>query len=156
MAWEIERKFRVSGPWKDLAVRSYRIRQGYLTPEGAGWSVRVRMRDDEAFLTIKGPSPDGGLSRYEFERPIPTDDALCMLAQCVTGPLEKRRWIVPWEGTTYEVDEFEGANAGLVVAEVELPGPDAPFARAPFLGEEVTGDARYYNTSLCAHPFSSW
>lgn len=156
MSMEIERKYLVAGPYKHLATHCHAVRQGYLTPPGNGWSVRVRMRDEEAFVTVKGPSADGGLSRPEFEWPIPPDEARQLIDLCPTGPLEKRRWIVPWDGITVEVDEFMGQNAGLTVAEIELPHADAPVPKVPFLGDEVTGDTRYYNTSLCAHPFSEW
>lgn len=155
MAIEIERKFLVAGPYKDLAASSSHIRQGYIC-SGHGRTVRVRIRDKQAFLTIKGPSRDGGLSRYEFEKEITIDEGLSLLSLCEPGIVDKRRWLVPVGKHTFEVDEFFGENEGLTVAEVELGSADEPFERPPFLGEEVTGDRRYYNSSLRQHPFSQW
>lgn len=155
MAIEIERKFLVAGPYKDLAASSSHIRQGYIC-SGHGRTVRVRIRDKQAFLTIKGPSRDGGLSRYEFEKEITIDEGLSLLSLCEPGIVDKRRWLVPVGKHTFEVDEFFGENEGLTVAEVELGSADEPFECPSFLGEEVTGDRRYYNSSLRQHPFSQW
>ncbi len=155
MAIEIERKFLVKGEYKPLASSFSRIVQGYIC-SGRGRTVRVRLRDDKGYLTIKGPSLDGGLSRYEFEKEISKDEALSLLRLCEPGMVDKVRWLVPWEGHTYEVDEFFGENEGLVVAEIELSRPDESFSPAPFLGEEVTGDRRYYNSSLRALPYTKW
>ncbi len=155
MAIEIERKFLVKGEYKPLASSFSRIVQGYIC-SGRGRTVRVRLRDDKGYLTIKGPSLDGGLSRYEFEKEITKDEALSLLRLCEPGMVDKVRWLVPWEGHTYEVDEFFGENEGLVVAEIELSRTDEPFSPAPFLGEEVTGDRRYYNSSLRALPYTKW
>lgn len=154
MALEIERKFLVGGPYKELATSCAHIRQGYICAE-RGRTVRVRLRDERAYLTIKGPSRDGGLSRYEFEKEISTDEALSLLLLCQDGIIDKHRWLVPCGGHTFEVDEFHGENEGLVVAEVELSRPDEPFERPPFLAEEVTGDRRYYNSSLRLHPMGT-
>lgn len=155
MAIEIERKFLVKGEYKPLASSFSRIVQGYIC-SGRGRTVRVRLRDDKGYLTIKGPSLDGGLSRYEFEKEITKDEALSLLRLCEPGMVDKVRWLVPWGGHTYEVDEFFGENEGLVVAEIELSRPDEPFSPAPFLGEEVTGDRRYYNSSLRVLPYTKW
>lgn len=155
MALEIERKFLVKGEFKSLASSSSRIVQGYIC-SGRGRTVRVRLRDEKGYLTIKGPSLDGGLSRYEFEKEITQGEALSLLRLCEPGMVDKVRWLVPWQGHTYEVDEFLGDNRGLVVAEIELSRPDEPFAPAPFLGDEVTGDRRYYNSSLRACPYCKW
>ena len=154
---EIERKFLVrDDTYKALATSHSRIVQGYICNE-SGRTVRVRLRGDEAFLTIKGPSRDGGLSRYEFEKPLTPDEALSLLALCQGGLVEKERWLVPLEdGHVVEVDEFHGLNAGLVMAEVELESAEDTFPRPDFLAEEVTGDRRYYNSQLLRHPFSTW
>jgi len=156
MSQEIERKFliRAGGDYKSLSRGSSHIRQGYIKADGA--TVRVRLRDDRAFLTIKGPSADGGLSRYEFETEISPSDAAELLQLCRGGVVSKRRWLVDWCGHTFEVDEFEGDNEGLVVAEVELRRADEPFERPPFLGTEVTGDRRYYNSHLLRNPYRLW
>lgn len=155
MALEIERKFLVEGDYKSLSTSHSRIIQGYICSE-RGRTVRVRLRDEQGYLTIKGPSLDGGLSRYEFEKPITRDEALSLLHLCEPGIIDKIRWLVPQGRHTYEVDEFFGDNAGLVVAEVELSAPDESFERAPFLGKEVTGDRRYYNSQLRVNPYKNW
>ena len=155
MALEIERKFLVEGDYKSLSTSHSRIIQGYIC-SGRGRTVRVRLRDEQGYLTIKGPSLDGGLSRYEFEKPISRDEALSLLHLCEPGIIDKIRWLVPQGRHTYEVDEFFGDNAGLVVAEVELSAPDEPFEHAPFLGKEVTGDRRYYNSQLRINPYKDW
>jgi len=155
MALEIERKFLVAGEYKSLATSHSRIVQGYICSQ-QGRTVRVRLRGEKGYLTIKGPSMRGGLSRYEFEKEITLDEALSLLRLCEPGIIDKVRWLVPAGKHTYEVDEFAGDNAGLVVAEIELSSEDEPFERAPFLGKEVTGDRRYYNSSLRVQPFKTW
>ncbi|MBR1574985.1 MAG: CYTH domain-containing protein [Bacteroidales bacterium] len=152
---EIERKFLVCGEFKDAAVSSTRIRQAYINHEG-GRTVRVRIRDDKAYLTIKGPSRDGGLSRFEWEIEIPVPDAEALMQLRVSPVIDKRRFLVPWSGHTFEVDEFYGDNEGLTMAEVELSAPDEAFERPSWLGREVTGDRRYYNSHLSRHPFKEW
>lgn len=154
MAQEIERKFLVTGDYRSSAASSSRIAQGYICSDGR--TVRVRIRDDRGYLTIKGPSLDGGLSRYEWEMEIPLDDARDLMKLCRGGVIDKTRYLVPFAGHTFEVDEFYGDNEGLVVAEVELSVPDEPFERPPFLGREVTGDRRYYNAQLMQHPYCMW
>lgn len=157
MALEIERKFLVAGEYKSLASSSERITQGYLS-SASGRTVRVRIRGDRGWLTIKGPSKDGGLSRFEWEMEIPLSDARALLDLCEPGAIDKTRWLVPaGDGIhTWEVDEFHGENAGLVVAEIELRSEADAFERPSWLGPEVTGDRRYYNSQLTQHPFSSW
>lgn len=155
MALEIERKFLVVGDYKSLSTSHSRIVQGYICSE-RGRTVRVRIRGEKGYLTIKGPSRDGGLSRYEFEKEVTMDEALSLLTLCEPGMIDKVRWLVPVGNHVYEVDEFFGDNAGLVVAEVELRSADEPFERPPFLGEEVTGDRKYYNSSLRRCPFKDW
>ncbi|MBQ2534821.1 MAG: CYTH domain-containing protein, partial [Prevotella sp.] len=142
---EIERKFLVKrdGAFKKMASSQSAIAQGYMNVESA--TVRIRLRDEKAYLTIKGPSRDGGLSRYEFEREIPIEDAREMLKLCKGGLVEKTRYLVPYEGHTFEVDEFKGANEGLLFAEVELKSEDEPFEKPEWLGPEVTGDRHFYN-----------
>lgn len=155
MPCEIERKFLVAGDYKALASSASRVAQGYICTEH-GRTVRVRLRDGRGYLTIKGPSADGGLSRYEWEKELPASEARELMSLCREGRIEKTRWLVPWGGRTFEVDEFHGANEGLTVAEIELAAPDERFDFPPFLGREVTGDARFYNSSLTLRPFSAW
>ena len=152
---EIERKFLVSGDFRSGAARSTRIRQAYINNEG-GRTVRVRIRDEKAYLTIKGPSLDGGLSRLEWEIEIPVADAEQLMQLRVTPLVDKRRYLVPFGGHTFEVDEFYGDNEGLVMAEVELSSVDEAFSRPDWLGAEVTGDRRYYNSHLARHPYKEW
>ena len=156
MALEIERKFLVTDDsYKAMVFHSDRIAQGYLCREG-GNSTRVRVRGDKGYLTIKGPSMDGGLSRFEWEKEIPSGEAWELLKLCHGGIIDKTRHLVKCGKHTFEVDEFHGDNDGLVVAEVELESADEAFERPPFLGKEVTGDKRYYNSSLTRFPFKCW
>ena len=155
MALEIERKFLVRGEFKSSAVSSSHIIQGYLCKE-SGRTVRVRIRDDKAYLTIKGPSFDGGLSRFEWEKEIPVGDARELMKLSISPIIDKRRFLVPYEGHTFEVDEFYGDNEGLTMAEVELSDQKEIFARPEWLGEELTGDKRFYNSHLAMHPFKEW
>ena len=130
MALEIERKFLVAGEYKSLAVSHERITQGYIS-SARGRTVRVRIRGDKGYLTIKGPSGNGGLSRFEWEMEIPVADARNLLALCEPGAIDKTRWLVPsGDGVhTWEVDEFHGDNDGLVVAEIELRSEDDAFEK---------------------------
>lgn len=154
---EIERKFLVKkgSDFKAQAYTHDRIKQGYIC-SGHGRTVRVRVRGDRAYLTIKGPSRDGGLSRYEFEKEIAVEEAEQLFALCEPGVIDKTRYLVKSGRHTFEVDEFYGENEGLVMAEVELQSPDEPFERPAFLGLEVTGDRRFYNGHLRQQPFSVW
>ena len=153
---EIERKFLVRGDdYKEAAVRSYRICQWYLTRE-PGRTVRVRIRDSQAFLTIKGAADASGMSRFEWEREIPMADAEALMTLKVSSVIDKRRFLVPFEGHTFEVDEFYGDNAGLTIAEVELGSTGEQFGKPSWLGEEVTGDRRYYNSALSRKPYCEW
>ena len=153
---EIERKFLVRGEgYKDMARGGSRIRQGYICSD-RGRTVRVRLRGDRGYLAIKGPRADGGLSRYEFEKEITPAEAEELFRLCEPGAIDKTRWLVDCGRHTFEVDEFHGENNGLVVAEVELRSTDEPFERPPFLGDEVTGDRRFYNSSLTRRPFCAW
>ena len=199
---ETERKFLVKdSSFKQLAVKAYRIKQGYIAHDG-GNTVRVRIRDNQGFLTIKGPSMNG-ISRFEWEREIPLQEAEELFLLCRGGSIDKTRYIVP-EGSVspetfaalgdkregpagdkfsqgedagnggrdeakrrvsggiapaekyFEVDEFYGENEGLVMAEIELDSPDEPFEKPSWLGDEVTGDRRYYNSHLLCNPYRLW
>ncbi|MBQ2784623.1 MAG: CYTH domain-containing protein [Alistipes sp.] len=154
MAQEIERKFRVMGEFRHLAHKSIHMVQGYIA--SGRRTVRVRISDDKAWLTIKGPSTNGGLTRYEWEREISLKEALELIQLSEGATIEKRRHIVEYEGHTFEVDEFEGENAGLIIAEVELQSEDEEFEHPEWLGREVTGIKRYYNSHLRAHPYREW
>jgi adenylate cyclase len=152
MATEIERKFLLaSDGWRGQIGQSIRIAQGYLATDP---TVRVRIKGETGFLTIKGKSLDG-ISRSEFEYPIPVADALELLKLC-PKVLDKTRHLVNFGGFTWEIDEFHGENAGLIVAELELPAVDTPYSRPDWLGEEVTGDVRYYNSMLSQNPYCRW
>ena len=156
MAIEIERKFIVTNDsYKALAFQSDRIAQGYICREG-GNSARVRVRGNKGYITIKGPSLDGGLSRFEWEKVIPPAEALELLKLCNGGIIDKTRHLVKCGAHTFEVDEFFGDNKGLVIAEVELSNADEEFEKPEFIGKEVTGDKRYYNSSLTRFPYKSW
>lgn len=153
---EIERKFlvRKGGAHRCAAFSVSHIQQGYIPCTNA--TVRIRRRDSTAFLTIKSKSTDGGLSRYEFEKEISTDEAEQLLKLCVGGVIDKHRYLVKSGNHTFEIDEFHGDNDGLVMAEVELSSADEPFKKPDFIGPEVTGDHRFYNSSLLINPYSAW
>lgn len=156
MAVEIERKFLVlDDSFKHEAFASSHICQGYICSE-RGKTVRIRIRDERAYITIKGPSLDGGLSRYEFEQEIPLDDARQLMTLCEPGIIDKTRWLVKSGKHTFEVDEFHGDNEGLVMAEVELSSEDEAYQQPAFIGQEVTGDRRYYNSQLRSNPYRLW
>lgn len=121
--------------------------QGYLSDDPER-TVRIRIRDAEAFLTIKGGSSKDGLSRYEWEKTIPLDEAKELLELCLPGVIDKHRHIVPYQGYEWEIDEFHGDLEGLTLAELEVPCANAQFALPPFIGKEVSGDRRYYNSQL--------
>ena len=152
---EIERKFLVDGDFKNFAIKSYRITQGYLnsTPERA---VRVRIKGDLGYLTIKGQSDSGGIRRFEWEKEISPDEANQLLKLCEPGIIDKTRYIVPSGKHEFEVDEFYGENDGLVIAEVELNHEDEKFEKPAWIGKEVSGDKRYFNAMLKQNPYKSW
>ena len=161
MALEIERKFLLAGDgWRSGIERSEIIAQGYLVSAQAlrdgtaRASVRARLAGDQAWLNIKAAT--AGIARTEFDYPIPLADAMTMLASLCDGVLEKVRHHVRIDGMLFEIDEFEGDNRGLIVAEVELPSVDASFPRPPWLGREVSTLFRYYNVNLIAHPYRQW
>lgn len=156
MAQEIERKFLVRGDdFKKLAHLSTRIVQGYLSsiPER---TVRVRIKGEKGYITIKGIGDASGASRFEWEREISVEDAEHLLAICEPGVIDKRRYLVQAGPHTFEVDEFYGDNEGLTVAEIELKAADEKFEKPSWLGEEVTGDTKYYNSMLMKHPYKKW
>jgi adenylate cyclase len=155
MAVEIERKFLVrSAGWLPLVTHRVRLRQAYVATEGRA-SVRVRVVEGgDATLTIKSRKP--GLTRAEFEYPIPAVDAEQLLQLRQGAMIEKVRHLVPWQGLTWEIDVFAGENAGLTIAEIELPHERQHVELPPWLGTEVTGQARYYNSSLAREPFTRW
>lgn len=155
MAQEIERKFLVKGEFKPFATKSTRITQGYLcsVPERA---VRVRIKGDKGFITIKGIGNKEGTSRYEWEKEIPVTEVEDLLKICEPGVIDKTRYLVKVGDHTFEVDEFHGENEGLVVAEVELGSEAEIFQKPEWLGEEVTGDVKYYNVMLMKKPFTKW
>jgi len=161
MAIEIERKFLVTGDgWRTAAHAVIPMAQGYINDMGAldrgdqKASVRVRIEGDRAALNLK--SRTLGRSRQEFDYPIPVEDARALLALCVGGIIDKRRHLVRHQGLLWEVDEFLGDNAGLVVAEVELEDADQHVPLPDWAGEDVTDQARYYNVALASHPYSRW
>ncbi|MCH8487788.1 MAG: CYTH domain-containing protein [Candidatus Cyclonatronum sp.] len=155
MAKEIERKFLVKGEFKSAAEKQMRITQGYLSsvPER---TVRVRIKGEKGFITIKGIGSSSGASRYEWEKEIPVSEVNELLEICEPGVIDKTRYQVPFGGLTFEVDEFYGDNDGLTVAEVELSSEDQAFDKPEWLGEEVTGDVKYYNSMLMKNPYKNW
>ena len=155
MHTEIERKFLVTGEFKQFAYHHSHIEQGSFATD-PGRTVRIRIRDEKAYLTIKGPSVNEGLSRYEFEIEIPVDDAKMMMTMCMPGQIVKDRYLIRSGKHIVEVDEFAGDNEGLVIAEIELESEDEAYMKPDFLGKEVTGDVRFYNKYLSKHPYNSW
>ena len=155
MQIETEKKFLVKDDgYKAQAVESHRIRQGYIAHD-MGRSVRVRILDDKGILTVKGPFIGVG-SRPEWEKEISLKEAEELFLICKPGSIDKTRWIVPAGERKFEVDEFHGENEGLVMAEIELESQDEAFERPSWLGEEVTGDPRFYNGYLARNPFKNW
>ena len=154
MAQEIERKFLITGEaWRELA-NGTTYRQGYLSTVKER-TVRVRTIDDKGFLTIKGITV--GATRAEYEYEIPASDANEMLDDLCEQPIiEKNRYKVPLDGLIWEIDEFDGVNAGLVVAEVELESENQEFTKPEWIGEEVSNDPRYFNSNLIANPYTTW
>ena len=143
------------GEFRHLATAEYKICQGYLVADPQR-TVRVRIKGDKGYLTFKGASTADGLSRFEWEKEIAVSEAEMLLKLCLPGAIEKTRYIIPFGGLTFEVDEFFGENAGLVMAEVELESATQQVSLPEWLGQEVTGDERYYNSYLSQRPFSKW
>ena len=156
MAKEIERKFLVTNDsYKAMAFTHQKVKQGYIS-SARGKTVRVRIMDNKGFLTIKGPSDDKGLGRYEWEKEIPVNEAEELMRLCEPGMIDKTRHLVKSGKHIVEVDEFHGDNEGLVVAEIELAYEEEPYERPDFLGDEVTGDTKFYNSFLMRFPFKLW
>lgn len=156
MALEIERKYLVlSEAYKSEAVKVTFIKQGYLSsaPER---SVRIRIKGEKAFLTIKGISNENGTTRFEWEKEITTADAMDLFQLCEPGVIEKNRYEVSCGEYIFEIDEFLGNNQGLVMAEIELQSETDVFEKPQWLGTELTGDKRYYNSYLVSNPYKYW
>ncbi|HEX9252560.1 MAG TPA: CYTH domain-containing protein [Ignavibacteriaceae bacterium] len=155
MANEIERKFLVKGEFKNLASKETRIVQGYLSsvPER---TVRVRIKGDKGFITIKGIGNASGAARYEWEKEIPIGEVEELLKICEPGVIDKTRYLVKVGNHTFEVDEFYGENKGLTIAEIELSSESEAFVKPVWLGDEVTGDTKYYNSMLMKNPYTKW
>lgn len=155
--YETERKFLVVGDFKSQSYNATRIQQGYIASNN-GRTVRVRIRGDKGYLTIKGPSGLKGITRYEFDTEIPLDDARELMEICEPGIIDKTRYLVksPDGRHIWEIDEFYGDNEGLVLAEVELSHESEEFLKPDFIGREVTGDRRFYNSHMRSYPFKLW
>ena len=154
MALEIERKFLVKGDFMPDVISSSRIVQGYLASSPTA-SVRIRIYGEKGYMTVKGRMSESGMSRFEWEKEISADEALSLLMLC-GGVIDKIRHIIPFAGHDFEVDVFNGANEGLILAEVELASEDEVFEKPLWLGQEVTGDMRYHNSMLLKHPYNKW
>ena len=153
---EIERKFLVkSDAFKNEAFSKSRIVQGFLNSD-AERTVRVRIKGDMGFLTVKGISNASGTSRFEWEKEIPLSEAEQLLSLCEKGSIDKTRYFVKADKHIFEVDEFHGENDGLVVAEIELNDENETFQKPNWLGKEVTGEVKYYNSQLAKNPFKNW
>ncbi len=153
---EIERKFSVkSTTFLANAKESYKITQGYLNTD-KNRTVRVRIKGNKGFITVKGISSADGLSRFEWEKEILVSDAKALLLLCEDFVIDKIRYVIPFGTVTFEVDVFEGTNKGLIIAEVELETEDQPFEKPDWLGNELTGDERFYNAYLSNKPFCTW
>jgi len=155
MSQEIERKFLVKGDFKPFVSKQTRIVQGYLSsvPER---TVRVRVKGEKGFLTVKGIGSESGASRYEWEKEIPVGEANDLMKICEPGVIDKTRYLVKVGNHTFEVDEFYGENQGLIIAEVELQSEDEAFEKPEWLGQEVTGYTKYYNSMLMKNPYKRW
>lgn len=153
MNLEIERKYIVHGDYKSLARQSYNIVQGYLSRDKER-TVRIRIQDSLAFITVKGPTK--GIARFEWEKEIPIQDASEMLKLCEGSLIEKTRYIIDYMNLVIEVDEFKAANTGLVMAEIELNNADENPKTPEWIGKEVSGDIRYHNSQLSDMPYSLW
>jgi adenylate cyclase len=153
---EIERKFIIKNlNFKEEIHTKSTVSQGYLSSNPAR-TVRVRIRNEKGYLTIKGISNESGTSRYEWEKEIPLLEAKELFKLCEKGAITKTRYEIPFGNHTYEVDEFQGDNEGLIIAEIELQSENEPFEKPNWLGQEVTGDQRYYNSNLSILPFKEW
>lgn len=153
---EIERKFLVKNKaYKSEAIKRQVLTQGYLNSDPKR-SVRIRICDQDAYITIKGETSESGTSRFEWEKEIDVDDAKQLISLCLDGVITKVRYVVPFKNHTFEIDEFLKENSGLVIAEVELSHEDEAFERPSWLGKEVTGIKKYYNSQLCQRAYKDW
>ena len=153
---EIERKFLVtSAAFKEVAQKATRITQGYLSTDPER-TVRVRIKGEKGFLTIKGKSNDSGTTRVEVEEEIAVDKAQTLLSLCLPGVIDKTRYECTADNHTWEIDEFYGENEGLTIAEIELNAEEEDFTTPEWIGNEVTGDNKYYNSQLSKNPFKNW
>ena len=155
MALEIERKFLVTGDFRNEASESVHIVQGYISAR-PDHTVRIRIKGDRGYITIKGRTDSSGLARYEWEKEIPLSEAGELLLLCEPGVIDKTRHLIKTGKHLFEVDEFHGDNEGLIVAEIELCSEDEPFIKPSWLGKEVTSESKYYNSSLSRKPFKNW
>lgn len=155
MGQEIERKFLVIGNYKEFSKESFGVKQGYLStvPER---NVRIRLKGEKGFITIKGIANNSGITRYEWEKEISKKDAIELLQICEEGIIDKTRHLVEFGVHTFEVDEFHGKNEGLIVAEIELRSEDEKFEKPKWIGKEVTGNLNYYNSMLSKNPYLNW
>lgn len=155
MGQEIERKYLITGEFKSKAIKSLQIKQGYLSsiPER---TVRVRIQDNQGFLTIKGSNKKNSISRFEWEKEITKEEANELIQLCELGIIDKKRYIVPFRDKIIEVDEFYGENEGLILAEIELDDENENIEKPNWLGKEVTDDPRYYNSMLMKNPYKNW
>lgn len=155
MGQEIERKYLITGEFKSKAIKSLQIKQGYLSsiPER---TVRVRIQDNQGFLTIKGSNKKNSISRFEWEKEITKEEANELIQLCEVGIIDKKRYIVPFGNKIIEVDEFYGENEGLILAEIELDDENENIEKPDWLGKEVTDDPRYYNSMLKKNPYKNW
>ena len=156
MAQEIERKFLVKADFKTFSQKKIYIKQGYLSvvPER---TVRIRITDKNAYITIKGKASKSGVSRYEWEKEISINEADELFMLCEYSIIEKTRFIIPANNNLFfEIDEFYGDNEGLIIAEIELPSENTTFTKPDWLGKEVTGIDKYYNSMLVKKPYKNW
>jgi len=153
---EIERKFLVNGDFKPFAYKRERIKQGYITSNSDKNSVRIRIKNKKGFITIKGATNTSGVTRFEWEKEIPLEDAEQLLELCPQATIDKTRYYIKVENHTFEVDEFYGDNEGLIIAEIELKSEDEEFQKLDWLGKEVTGNVHYYNSQLIQYPYRKW
>lgn len=155
MLQEIERKFRIQDPSFLNGMSGTQIAQGYLSAD-SGRAVRIRIRGDRGFITVKGKSNASGTTRFEWEKEIDSNEAQALLDLCIPTIISKTRYEVEHDSNTWEIDVFHGANEGLRIAEIELTDEHQEFSKPDWLGEEITGDPRYYNSYISQNPFSTW
>ena len=152
---EIERKFLVAGEFKSLSVGKFEIQQGYLSSDPER-TVRIRIAGKKGYITVKGKSNEKGMTRLEWEKEILFDEAKALLELCEPGVVQKTRYIVDMDDFVFEVDEFHGENQGLIIAEVEIQSEEDEVDLPDWIGEEITGNPKYYNSYISNHPFSEW